>query len=111
MAKSICPACDRVFHNAGSFDKHRTGKHEIYPRMPGFKQLPLEIQAQVRRCMTDEEMLAASMLYDQEHNVWISEIMEPEAKERLKKASERIRAKKQAAQAAQNSSENTNASE
>lgn len=86
MPKCTCSGCNTVFSSREAFEKHRVGDHSIYPRMPGFKDLPLEIQAQVRHCLKPDEMLAAGMLYDSETQMWASRIMEPEAKERLAKA-------------------------
>lgn len=86
MPKCTCSGCNTVFSSREAFEKHRVGDHSIYPRMPGFKDLPLEIQAQVRHCLKPDEMLAAGMLYDSENNMWASRIMDSEAKERLAKA-------------------------
>src|SRR5690348_12419162 len=86
MPKCTCSGCNTVFSSREAFEKHRVGDHSIYPRMPGFKDLPLEIQAQVRHCLKPDEMLEAGMIYDSETQMWASRIMDSEAKERLAKA-------------------------
>lgn len=80
MAKTIlrfrsqCPACDRFFHTSTDFDAHRIGKFSIYPRMPGFADLPDSVKAQVRHCMTEEQMHAAGLVFDPEKNEWAKKV-------------------------------------
>ena len=46
-----CPSCGRLFRSSHAFDKHRIGNFDMPTRFYDFP----------RRCMTEEEMLAAGM--------------------------------------------------
>lgn len=95
--KSICSGCGRTFKTMPAFKRHRVGKHEIYPRMPGFFELSPEIQAQVRHCMTDEEMQKIGMRFEPEKNWWANKgnVLTPERKKRLEEKTAELKRKKE----------------